>query len=147
MQRKTTSSSARARLAAAYDDHAPSVFGLALRVTGDRAVAGELTAQVFAALRPDLLADTGGHLRACLVTEVHRHAVAWRRDHGTADPSASGGDHTPAALVDRAYYAGESYDRIAHRLGMEPLHVAELLRGWLHAAGGRYAADGAGGTG
>ncbi|MFI6295664.1 sigma factor [Nonomuraea sp. NPDC050790] len=62
----------------AYDEHAPSVYGLALRVTGSPAIAEEITEEVFTALweRPGAYDPRHGTLRAWLVTRgLHESAL------------------------------------------------------------------------
>lgn len=66
-----------AALGEIYDRLAPLIFGLSLRVARDRAVAEDITQEVFLALweRP-LAYDPGrGTLRAWLATIAHRRAV------------------------------------------------------------------------
>ncbi|MFI9561321.1 sigma factor [Nonomuraea endophytica] len=65
-------------LEAAYDLHAPSVYGVAVRVTGSAATAEVITEEVFAALweRPGSYDPRHGTLRAWLVTRsLHESAL------------------------------------------------------------------------
>jgi RNA polymerase sigma-70 factor (ECF subfamily) len=67
-----------AALGAAYDEHSPFVYGVAIRITGDQESAEEITQDVFVALweRP-LSYDPGlGSLRGWLVSRaLHASAV------------------------------------------------------------------------
>jgi RNA polymerase sigma factor (sigma-70 family) len=64
-------------LAEAYDQFSPMVYGLAVRVTGDRAAAEDVTQEVFLHLwqRPAAFDPDRGRLRAWLATMAHHRAV------------------------------------------------------------------------
>lgn len=89
-------------LAELYDTHSPAVFGLALRVIGDRDAAEDVTQEVFVTFwaQPDRFDPDRGTLRAYLATIAHRRAVDHvrreearrRRESRTVDaPTASEG--------------------------------------------------------
>jgi RNA polymerase sigma-70 factor, ECF subfamily len=64
-------------LAEAYDQFSPMVYGLAVRVTGDRAAAEDVAQEVFLHLweRPWAFDPDRGRLRAWLATMAHHRAV------------------------------------------------------------------------
>ena len=60
-----------------YDNYSPFVFGLALRVLGDRGAAEDITQEIFVQIwqQPDRFDPARGTLRAFLGTMTHRRAV------------------------------------------------------------------------
>ena len=72
-------------LARIYDDYSAAVYGLALRITGDRGAAEEITQDVFVRLweQPDIYDPTRGGLRPWLATIARRRAVDWLRRSGS----------------------------------------------------------------
>ena len=64
-------------LAEAYEQFSPVVYGLAARVTGDRAAAEDVTQEVFLHLweRPWVFDPDRGRLRAWLATMAHHRSV------------------------------------------------------------------------
>lgn len=64
-------------LAAAYDQHAGLVYGLARRVTRDEQLASDITQEVFTSLwqAPDRVDLSRGSLRTYLAVLAHRRAV------------------------------------------------------------------------
>jgi RNA polymerase sigma factor (sigma-70 family) len=74
-------------LAEAYDQFSPMVYGLAVRVTGDRAAAEDVTQEVFLHLwrRPAAFDPDRGRLRAWLATVAHHRAVDHLRRAGARE--------------------------------------------------------------
>jgi RNA polymerase sigma factor (sigma-70 family) len=73
-----------AALAQTYDQFAPTVFGVALRVTNDRQAAEDVTQEVLLDLwrRPERFDPGRGALRPWLATIAHNRSVDWiRREH------------------------------------------------------------------
>ena len=70
-------------LAAAYDEHSPFVYGVAVKITGSRESAEEITQDVFVALweRPLSYEPRHGSLRGWLVSKA-LHASAVRAEVG-----------------------------------------------------------------
>ena len=71
-------------LARIYDDYSATVYGLALRITGDRGAAEEITQDIFVRLweQPELYDPARGGLRPWLATIARRRAVDWLRRSG-----------------------------------------------------------------
>jgi len=84
-----------------YDQYASFVYGLALRVIGDRHAAEDVSQDVFIALweRPAAFDPARGSLRTWLGTLAHRRSVDWvRREEARrrrAERAASRGDLPP----------------------------------------------------
>jgi RNA polymerase sigma factor (sigma-70 family) len=71
-------------LAEVYDGYAPTVYGIALRVTNDRQAAEDVTQDVLLDLwqRPERFDPDRGGLRPWLATIAHNRSVDWiRRQH------------------------------------------------------------------
>ncbi|MEV1246957.1 sigma factor [Nonomuraea sp. NPDC050022] len=70
-------------LAAAYDEHSPFVYGVAIKITGNRVSAEEITQDVFVGLweRPLSYEPRSGSLRGWLVSKA-LHASAVRAEVG-----------------------------------------------------------------
>lgn len=64
-----------------YAQFSPMVYGLAVRVTGDRAAAADVTQEVFVRFweRPSVFDPSRGSLRAWMGMMAHRRAVDWVR--------------------------------------------------------------------
>ena len=146
---QTSSAAARstrltaATLAACYDRHGAAVFGLAQWITGDAEVAAQLTADVFAALR--YLDPTAGveGVAGCVMTDVHRRAVAWSRAHSTPTMTPrplpyEGFSDLPddeRTVVAEAYFGGRTYHDVAASLDVPPTEVARLMQQALRRLG------------
>ncbi len=104
-------------LADAYRQFSSFVFGLALRVIGDRGAAEDITQDVFVGLwtQPDRFDPTRGSLRAYLGTLTHRRAVDLiRREEARRRREARTSQDTPI---------GPAVDDVA-LVG----HTAEVIR-------------------
>jgi RNA polymerase sigma factor (sigma-70 family) len=78
-------------LAEAYDQYSPMVYGLAVRVTGDRSAAEDVAQEVFLHLweRPWAFDPGRGRLRAWLATLAHHRSVDHLRRSAVRDRSAA----------------------------------------------------------
>ena len=129
-------------LAASYDAYGPAVYGLAVRVTGDGEVAARITAEVFATLRFVSTRDGIDGLRACVLTDAHRRAVAWTREnpaqqHSTALPLEAFANlpDDEHAVIMEGYFGGKTYDEVAATLDKDRGEVARLMQSALHRLG------------
>lgn len=118
-------------LARAYDEHAPAVYGLARRVTRDDAVAARLTADVFGDL--DTITDERP-LAECLLTDVHRRAVAWVRDTAAVsgisrdEPALSKLPSIQRQVIAAAYFDGMTCMQIAQQFALDLADVVEHMQ-------------------
>lgn len=123
------------RLGRSYDEHGAAVFGLAEKVTRNADVAARLTAEVFAALRSVTDEAT---LAECVLTDVHRRAVAWVREFQPQNRSELTHDalavlpRTEREVIAAAYFGGQTYADIAQTLGLQLGQVTTLMRNGLH---------------
>ena len=121
-------------LARCFDRHGPAVYGLAQRVTGDAAIAARLTAEVFAGIEE--VTDEVS-LEHCVLTDVHRRAVAWVRTArvqptaGITPDALPGLEPAEREVIAAAYFDGLTYSAIAERLGMPVGQVAALMHSGL----------------
>jgi RNA polymerase sigma factor (sigma-70 family) len=97
-----------AALAETYDQFAPTVFGVALRVTNDRRAAQDVTQDVLLHLwrRPERFDSGRGGLRPWPATIAHNRSVDWMR----RDEAARGRDQCDLAMI----LAGEVPDVDVH---------------------------------
>lgn len=74
-------------LAEIYDTHSPTVYGLALRLTGDRGAAEDIAQEVFVELwmRPERYDPRRTRLRSWLCMITRRRAIDWLRRRHTQD--------------------------------------------------------------
>ncbi|MEU8136972.1 sigma factor [Streptodolium elevatio] len=127
-----------------YDAYAEFVYGVALRVTADAAVAEDVACEVFVALweRPYAYDPLQWSLAAWLVAAAHRRAVE-RVGRGGQSAAGVGGespdeDAVAASLaglapdlrdvVELSYFQGLTYRQVAAKLGVVESVVAERVR-------------------
>ncbi|MCE7005665.1 hypothetical protein LWC34_22955 [Kibdelosporangium philippinense] len=128
-------------LAEVYDLYSPTVYAVALSVTGDATVAADISVNVFVSLwnRP-LSYDPGqASLQCWLAMMAHRRAVEWLR-HNTIPAQRVIVDR-PVALaslpdltrqaVELAYFSGRTYQQIAIELGIPAGTAKSRLRAGL----------------
>lgn len=129
-------------LADVYDAHGSSVYAVALCVTGDPAVAGDITVDAFASLWDRPLAYDPGQasLRCWMALLAHRHAVEWLRQNNNV-PGQRATCPRPVALatlpdltrqaIELAYFDGRTYQQIAIELGIPAGTAKARLRAGL----------------
>lgn len=108
-----------------YDGHSSFVFGLALRVLGDRGAAEDVTQEVFVSLweHPERFDDARGSLRAYLGTLAHRRAVDHvRREEARKrrETKTSGADVLPLPGVDDAALTTLTSERVRRAVNTLP---------------------------
>jgi DNA-directed RNA polymerase specialized sigma24 family protein len=109
-----------------YDAHAPRLYALALRITGDRDAAAAALEDAF--LRFWESADaSGGDSFSILVRLTRERALARRQ--GQSTPSDVGTmTATPASLVEELFFGGVSLRDLAGRHGLGESQVRGMIR-------------------
>jgi RNA polymerase sigma factor (sigma-70 family) len=116
-------------LAEAYDQFSPMVYGLAVRVTGDRAAAEDVAQEVFLHLweRPWAFDPDRGRLRAWLATMAHHRAVDHLRRGRVrgryATLAAAEGEAAPPPSPEEAAVAAAVAKRV--RVAVDELPAAQ----------------------
>jgi DNA-directed RNA polymerase specialized sigma24 family protein len=104
----------------AYDAHAPRLFALALRITGDEAVAAAVLEDVFTAESvPVELAD--------LMRITRERAIARYDRSGSAAVESPGMKPVPRQLVEDAFYGGLSVADLARVYSLSEDGVRSML--------------------
>jgi DNA-directed RNA polymerase specialized sigma24 family protein len=107
-------------LLALYDAHAPRLFALALRITGDEAAAAQVLEEVFTAEAvPSELADLVRLTRERALARYDRSALA------PVEPSAM--KPVPRQLVEDAFYGGMSVADLARVYSLPEETVRTML--------------------
>ena len=103
-----------------YDEHAPRLYALALRITGDEKHAAAVLEEVF--LTEPVPADFTGLVRAT-------REIAIQKENRTSGRSvvSGGGVPTPRLLVEEAFYRGRSVADLAQTFSMEEQAVRGML--------------------
>ncbi|ONI73267.1 hypothetical protein ALI144C_45985 [Actinosynnema sp. ALI-1.44] len=129
-------------LAEVYESYGASVYAVALCVTGDTAVASDITVDAFVRLwdRPLAYDPSQASLKCWLAMLAHRLAVDWLRENNIAPGDRVTADR-PVALaalpdltrqaVELAYFDGRTYQQIAIELGIPAGTAKARLRAGL----------------
>jgi RNA polymerase sigma-70 factor (ECF subfamily) len=134
-------------LAELYDGHSGFVFGLALRVLGDRTAAEDVTQEVFVSFweRPDRFDEARGSLRAFLGTLTHRRAVDQiRREEARKrrETKTTSVDATPVPSVDDAALSTVTSEQVRAAVNVLPPAQREALElAYFHGHTYRQVAD------
>lgn len=106
---------------ALYDEHAPRLYALALRILGDEQAAAEVLEEVFTA--PSVPGDFRG-----LVLAVREKSLA-RPNRPTVPPVVGAGVVPDAGLlVEQAFFHGRSVTDLARDFAMDEQSVRVMLR-------------------
>jgi DNA-directed RNA polymerase specialized sigma24 family protein len=147
-------------LAEAYDQFSPMVYGLAVRVTGDRSAAEDVTQEVFLHLwqRPAAFDPDRGRLRTWLATMAHHRAVDHLRRAGVREryavraaverepvpppnPEEAAPDVQRTAVL-LAYFVGRTFRQVAQLTGVPEGTAKSRLRLGLRRIAARLHAEG-----
>lgn len=134
-------------LAELYDGHSGFVFGLALRVLGDRTAAEDVTQEVFVSFweRPERFDEARGSLRAFLGTLTHRRAVDHiRREEARKrrETKTTSVDATPVPSVDDAALSTVTSEQVRAAVNVLPPAQREALElAYFHGHTYRQVAD------
>lgn len=103
-----------------YDEHAPTLFALALRVTGDRVAAAEVLAEVF---------DGAGSAETYPSLVRRTRELALTRQSQTGRPAVESIRELPAPrrLVEEAFFGGLRVPELASAYSLPEARVRELL--------------------
>ena len=124
-----------------FDAHAARVYALALRVTGSRALAGDVVEQLFSGLRngtitPDPKAPS---VEAWLVRTARDWSLA-RVPEGQSPSTAVGStEGAPRALVEAAFFGGLTVPQLARAFSLDEDEVRRRLRDGMAALRTQFA--------
>ncbi len=110
---------------ALYDAHAPRLYALALRITGDADAAAAALESAFLALWGTSDAHEGGELRT-LVRLTRERALERKQGQTPVSPVDPRGP-TPASLVEELFFGGLSLREIAARYGLDETQARRMI--------------------
>jgi len=105
---------------ALYDAHAPRLFALALRITGDERVAAEVLEEIFTSA--DVPAELGELVRLTRKKSLERYDRS-----GAASVDSPGMEPLPRQLVEDAFYGGMSIADLARVYSLPEEKVRTML--------------------
>lgn len=120
-----------------YDATASRVYGLAVRVLNDQALAVEVTQEVYRQLWTDSsrFDPSRGSAISWILTTVHHRAVRRVRGSGSRASASGTGEGATAALappereaVELAYFDGHTHAEVARLSGVTPGIVQSRIR-------------------
>ena len=109
-----------------YDAHAPRIYALALRITGDEAAAAGAVEEAF--LRLWESADLPDDDAFRLLVRLARQAALDRRQSQTPSPPVGKEGATPAGLVEELFFGGLTLRELAGRYGLGESEVRRMIR-------------------
>lgn len=109
-------------LADLYDRHAPRLYAIALRITGDRDAAADALESAFVALSRN---DDVGDPVAYLIHAVRDDALA--RQTRPASTTVVTGEPSARTMVEDAWYKGMTVNDLATRYGISEAKAREML--------------------
>ena len=104
-----------------YDEHAPRLYAIALRITGDESAAADALEEVFVSL--DVSEDIGGLVRA-----IREKSLARQNRTSGRSVETGGGAPTPRLLVEKAFFEGKSVADLAKTFSIDEKAVRVMLR-------------------
>ena len=111
---------------ALYDAHAPRLYALALRITGEEGSASAALEEAF--LRLSELADVTGEDQFRILLRLTRDAALTRRHVQSAAGSVGRVEAIPAGLVEELYFGGLTLGELAGRYRMEEPELRRMIR-------------------
>jgi DNA-directed RNA polymerase specialized sigma24 family protein len=106
---------------ALYDEYAPRLYALALRITGDEQASARVLEDVFT-ISP--VPDTAGEL----VQAVREKSLQVENRTSGRSVVSDGGAPTPRILVEKAFYEGKSVAELAKTFSIDENAVRVMLR-------------------
>lgn len=108
-------------IVALYDEFAPKLYALALRITGDEQIAGDVLEEIFTS--PPVPTDLGGLVRAV------REKSLGRENRSSVRSVVSDGEApTPRRLVEAAFFEGQSLGDLSKTFSIDEKTVRVMLR-------------------
>jgi len=111
---------------ALYDAHAPRLYALALRITGEREAAAAALEEAF--LRLSESADSAGADQFRILVRLTREAALTRRQDQTAASIVSNQGAIPAGLVEELFFGGLALGDLAGRYGVGESELRRMIR-------------------
>ena len=111
---------------ALYDAHAPRLYALALRITGEREAAAAALEEAF--LRLSEFADADGADQFRILVRLTREAALTRRQGQTATSNVRSKGATPAGLVEELFFGGLTLGDLAGRYGLGESELRRMIR-------------------
>ena len=111
---------------ALYDAHAPRLYALALRITGEREAAAAALEEAF--LRLWESADVAAEDQFRILVRRTREAALTRRQGQTAASNVSDKGATPASLVEELFFGGLTLRELAGRYGLGESELRRMIR-------------------
>ena len=109
-----------------YDAHAPRLYALALRITGDAEAAGAALEEAFVRLWES--ADETGEDQFRILVRLTRDAALTRRPVQTSASAVGTQRATPAGLVGEIFFGGATLRELAGRYGLGETELRRMIR-------------------
>jgi DNA-directed RNA polymerase specialized sigma24 family protein len=104
-----------------YDEYAPRLYAIALRITGDEQIAADVLADVFTS--PPVPTGLGG-----LVQAVREKSLARGNRSSGRSVVSDGGAPSPRRLVEAAFFEGKSLAELSKTFSIDEKTVRVMLR-------------------
>lgn len=115
-------------IATLYDSYASRVYALALRITGDRDAAADITEDLFVQIgNGSLVHDPRMGSFDAWLTRVARDVALKRREAQTPVSNVVRGEVTPRSLVEAAFFGGMSASELSRMHAMSEDEVRRRL--------------------
>ena len=111
---------------ALYDAHAPRLYALALRITGEREAAAAALEDAFFRLWEST--DKAGEDQFRILVRLTRDAALTRRQDQTAASNVGRLGATPASLVEELFFGGLTLRDLAGRYGLGEPELRRMIR-------------------
>ena len=113
------------QIEALYDAHAPRLYALALRITGDEAAAAAALEEAFVRLSES--ADEAAEDQFRILVRLTRDAALTRRPVQKPASAVGTGRATPAGLVGALFFDGATLRELAGRYGLGQTELRRMI--------------------
>ncbi len=120
---------------ALYDAHAPRLYALALRITGEAEAAAAALEEAFLRLWDS--ADATGEDQFRILVRLTRDAALTRRHVQSAASPVDTQRATPAGLIEELFFGGLSLRELAGRYGLGESELRRMIRDGMAALRGQ----------